>query len=112
MPNRREDFWVVLEIEEKVTVDDVMELEDFPLDQQDVHLTVYLTDLAHEARFVEIEKNNVKMLPVDVLRALGDSCVNVDCDNLDTPDFYFDMETPFKSMLTTILKQETRNTPQ
>jgi hypothetical protein len=95
---RTEHFWVVLETRQKVTVDDSMELEHFPLDQQDVTLTLFLDD---EVECTQLLPLSDKSCPVDVAEVAvpeeyrNGMAVSADLPDLDTPNFHYDRATPF-----------------
>lgn len=98
-------FWVVLETEHKATISDPLDLTRFPLDSQDVTLTIFLEDESERTQMVPIEK-----APRDVVeQALPmayNKAVSVDYKGLDTPDFFYDRATPYAYKLFHTFEEE------
>ena len=95
---RAEHFWVVLETRQKVRVDDAMELEYFPLDQQDVTLTLFLDDEVERTQLVPLDDKScpegvAEMVVPEEYR--NSQAVSADFLDMDTQDFHYDRKTPF-----------------
>lgn len=92
-----EDLWCVMEKKSNIKICEDMELQDFPLDQQDCLLCIHCDLPVQFAHYRSMHE--LPLEPRLQMGTRGAGCVSVDLHNMDTADFHCDRTSPYKYKL-------------